>query len=240
MPFPRVKGQIYEDGFHLPLAIRWGAQIKPGRVVDDFINVRDFAPTFLELAAVAAPSSMTGKSLAALLRSEKSGQVEADRNAMLIGKERHDLGRPHDWGYPVRAIRTPEFLFVHNYEPDRWPACNPETGLGNCDDGPTKTLLVEQQGKFYDLSFGKRPEFELYRISNDPECLQNLAEDPAFSKTKNELNERLNAMLKAEKDPRALGAGAVFDTYKYLGERKGKGYDEWLEQKKQSAAGKAD
>ena len=24
MPFPRVKGQIYEDGYHLPLAMRWG------------------------------------------------------------------------------------------------------------------------------------------------------------------------------------------------------------------------
>ncbi|HEY2837862.1 MAG TPA: sulfatase [Pirellulales bacterium] len=232
MPFPRVKGQIYEDGFHLPLAIRWGEQIKPGRVVDDFVNVRDFAPTFLELAGVAVPASMTGKSLAGLLRSEKSGQIEAERNVMLVGKERHDLGRPHDWGYPVRAIRTPEFLFVHNYEPNRWPACNPETGLGNCDDGPTKTLLVEQQGKFYDLSFGKRPEFELYRVSIDAECLKNLADDPAFAAVKKELHERLNTMLKAEQDPRALGQGAIFDTYKYLGERKGKGYDEWLARQK--------
>src|SRR5690606_38574449 len=24
MPFPFVKGQIFEDGFHLPLAMRWG------------------------------------------------------------------------------------------------------------------------------------------------------------------------------------------------------------------------
>jgi len=24
MPFPRVKGQMYEDDFHLPLAVRWG------------------------------------------------------------------------------------------------------------------------------------------------------------------------------------------------------------------------
>ncbi|MCD6050375.1 MAG: arylsulfatase family protein [Verrucomicrobia bacterium] len=33
MPFPYVKGQIHEDGFHLPLAMRWGKGIKPGRVV---------------------------------------------------------------------------------------------------------------------------------------------------------------------------------------------------------------
>ena len=34
MPFPRVKGQIYEAGFHMPMAIRWGRRVKPGRVVE--------------------------------------------------------------------------------------------------------------------------------------------------------------------------------------------------------------
>ena len=72
MPFPRVKGQIYEHGFHLPLAIRWGG-IKGGRVVDDFINVRDFAPTFLELAGREPHANMTGKSFLDVLQSGKSG-----------------------------------------------------------------------------------------------------------------------------------------------------------------------
>ena len=43
MPFPRVKGQIYEDGFHIPLAIRWGKHqawtiedsIQHSRLLDD-------------------------------------------------------------------------------------------------------------------------------------------------------------------------------------------------------------
>ncbi|MBS14457.1 MAG: hypothetical protein CME19_23070 [Gemmatimonadetes bacterium] len=26
MPFPQVKGQMYDDDFHLPLAVRWGAR----------------------------------------------------------------------------------------------------------------------------------------------------------------------------------------------------------------------
>ncbi len=59
---------------------------------------------------------MTGKSIASLLRSEQSGWIE-DRNVMLVGKERHDLGRPNDLGYPVRAIRTRDFLYVHNFHP---------------------------------------------------------------------------------------------------------------------------
>ncbi len=47
-----VKGQIHEDAFHLPLAMRWGNGIKPGRVVEDFVNVRDLAPTYMELAGL--------------------------------------------------------------------------------------------------------------------------------------------------------------------------------------------
>lgn len=226
MPFPRVKGQIYEDGYHLPLAMRWGKGIKPGRVVEDFINVRDLAPTYLELAGLPMHEQMSGRSLADILRSKKNGFVE-DRKVMIAGKERHDIGRPNDWGYPVRAIRTTEFFYSHNYHPERWPACNPETGYRNCDDGPTKAWIVEHKGPFYDLSFNYRPEEELYNIATDPECLRNLAADPKFAAVKKELREKMETTLKEEKDPRALGNEAVFDTYKYLGKRTGKGYAEW-------------
>jgi arylsulfatase A-like enzyme len=227
MPFPRVKGQIYEHGFHIPLAVRWGRNIKPGRTVDDFINVRDFAPTFLELAGIARPASMTGRSFAPALRAEGSGWIDRSRNRMVVGKERHDLGRPNDWGYPVRAIRTPEFLYVHNYEPDRWPAGNPETSYPNCDNSPTKTLVTSRFDQFYRLSFGKRPAEELYRVADDPDCIKNLAADPALQATKAELRKEMEASLRADQDPRVLGQGAIFDTYRYLGDR-GHSYDNWL------------
>jgi arylsulfatase A-like enzyme len=232
MPFPFVKGQIFEDAFHLPLAMRWGRTIKPGRVVEDFVNVRDFAPTFLEIAKVKPHPQMSGRSLLKTLRSEKSGWIDPSQNVMLTGKERHDLGRPHDWGYPVRAIRTPEFLYAHNFFPDRWPAGNPETDYPNCDASPTKELIKSLGGYYYDLSFGKRPADELFHLSDDPECVRNLADDPFYAATMAELREKLFATLRKEKDPRALGNGAVFDTYKFLG-GSGKSYGAWL--KRQSA-----
>lgn len=227
MPFPYVKGQIFEDGFHLPLAMRWGDAIKPGRVVEDFINVRDFAPTYLELAGVKMHPQMSGTSLGNILRSDKSGWVERDRNVMLAGKERHDLGRPNDWGYPVRAIRTPEYLYIHNYHPERWPACNPETDFGNCDPGPTKEVVKALGGYFYELAFGMRPPDMLFRLSNDPECVRNLANDPAYAPVMAELKTRMLGMLREEQDPRALGNGAIFDTYKYVAGR-AKAYDTWM------------
>lgn len=226
-PFPRVKGQIYEHGFRLPLAARWGQEVPGGRVVEDFINVRDLAPTFLEAAGLSPPPSMTGRSFLPLLKSRRSGWIDPSRNRMLVGKERHDLGRPHDWGYPVRALRTPEFLYLRNYHPERWPVGNPETYYGNCDNSPTKTLLTRRFDKYYRLNFGKRPAEELYRIAEDPDCVHNLASDPHFRSVKYQLRREMEELLQEEEDPRILGRPEVFEQCEYVGNRD-HSYEAWL------------
>ena len=227
MPFPRVKGQIYEHGFHIPLAIRWGKNIGAGRSVDDFINTRDFAPTFLELAGLQPAGTMTGKSFLDVLKSGKSGMVDNSRNTMLIAKERHDLGRPNDQGYPVRAMRDRKFLYVRNYEPDRWPAGNPETGYTNVDDGPTKTDMISRFDKFYQMSFSKRPAEELYLVGKDPDCVENLASNLEYAAVKRRMREGMEELLRGEGDPRMLGRADFFDTILYTGPRT-HSYDNWL------------
>ncbi len=231
MPFPRVKGQIYEYGFHLPMAVRWGG-MEGGRKVEDFINVRDLMPTFLELAGAEIPDTVTGKSFLDVLRSNKAGQVDMTRNRMLVGKERHDLGRPNDAGYPVRALRTEEFLYVRNFEPDTWPAGNPETDYRNVDDSPTKSRVLRSFDEYYRMSFGKRPAEELYHISEDPACVNNLAGKPEFFQIKTAMREEMMQTLVEEGDPRASGNEEVFETYRYTG-RRSHSYDAWLENQKE-------
>jgi arylsulfatase A-like enzyme len=201
--------------------------IKAGRVVQDFINVRDLAPTYMELAGLKPHEQMTGKSIANILRSDQSGWIE-NRDVMLTGKERHDIGRPHDWGYPARAIRTKDFLYVHNFHPERWPVGDPQTDFGNIDPGPTKEIIKLLGGYYFDLSFGKRPPDELYDIKHDPECINNLANDLFYTAKMDELRYTMMKMLKDEGDPRATGEAEVIETYKYTGNRGTKGYAEWL------------
>lgn len=234
MPFPYVKGQIHDDAYRLPLIIRWPGVVHPGFVVKEFANVRDIAPTFLEMAGLPAHTQMTGRSLLNSLRGLPSRTDNPSLNTMLVGKERHDIGRPHDWGYPVRGIRTQEYLYVRNYFPERWPAGNPETEYPNTDNSPTKRLLLTMGGYYFDLSFGKRPIDELYRIEGDPGCVINLAQDPAYETIKQDLRTEMLRQLRLEQDPRALGNGAIFDTYPYKGPRR-TGYDDWLK-KNASAA----
>ncbi len=225
MPFPRIKGQEYESSNHLPLAIMWKNGIqKPGRVIDDYVSFIDYAPTFLEAAGITPAQTkmqtITGRSLSDIFNSDQSGQVNPDRDHVVIGKERHDIGRPNDWGYPIRGIVKDNLLYLQNYEIDRWPSGHPATGYLNCDGSPTKTVCLnarEQVGmeNYWSWSFGKRPAEELYRLDIDPDCMSNLADNAEFAHLQMELKQLLEQVLYAQEDPRALGNGQVFDEYLY-------------------------
>ena len=229
MPFPRVKGQIYDEDFHVAFAVRWGDKIKPGRTVTDFINFPDVAPTLMEAAELKPHQQMTGKSFLNLLLSDKSGRVDKKRHFSLVGKERHDMGRVEgdqiNVGYPSRAIRTDRYFYAHNYKPNRWPAGDPEYGYNNTDDSPTKTYVTglketDPDYKYYSLAFGKRPADELYDVVMDPDCINNLATDPLFASIVKDLKSTMDKALTNQKDPRALGMGDIFDYYPQIREEK--------------------
>ncbi len=225
MPFPRIKGQTYEMSAHMPLAIMWPDGIEdPGRVVDDFVSFADFAPTFIELAGLnwedTGMHPAAGRSLTDILYTDEEGHINPERDHILVGKERHDVGRPYDWGYPIRGIIRGDMLYIRNFEHTRWPAGNPETGYLNTDGSPVKTLILENRTTpgmyhYWDWNLGKRPAEELYNIAEDPYCINNLAGDPAHIETKQKLKEEMYDKLKQQGDPRMFGRGYVFDAYPY-------------------------
>jgi uncharacterized sulfatase len=221
-PFPRGKTNLYDYGTRQPLAVRWGAKAKAGRVVDDFISFCDFAPTFLEAAGLPVLPEMTGRSFLGVLASGKAGRVDPKRDCVIVGRERHVGGncRPGGVGYPMRSIRTHAFRYIRNYMPDRWPVGDPP-GYADCDGGPTKSYMVKNAddpkvAPLFELCFGKRPAEELYDISKDPDEIKNVAADPAYAETKKRLAADLEKFLTETKDPRVVG-GAKFDEYPYLG-----------------------
>jgi arylsulfatase A-like enzyme len=235
MPFPRCKSNNYDSGARIPLAIRWGSGIKKtGRVIDDFISTTDLAPTFLKLAGVKVPEVMSGKSLVDILQSSSEGIVDAEnRSFVLHGKERHVPGQEeHMGGYPVRAIRNHDFLYIRNFEPERWPngtpdylkAAIPYCWLADCDNGPTKTYMDNNREKdghhanLWNLSFGKRPSEELYDCNKDPEQLVNLANNRAYQEIRDTLATLLLEQLELTADPRSAAIEDFdFDAVPYLG-----------------------
>lgn len=226
MPFPRAKANLYDAGTRVPLAICWPAHIKGGRVSNTFISFTDFAPTFLEAAGLKPVPEMTGISFLDLLE----GKKDTHRQEVFLERERHAGVRQGILGYPCRAIRTNEYLYIRNITPDRWPAGDPEkTGrrladnpekFGDVDDSPTKEFILQNRDeasikKYFELSFSKRPAEELYDLKNDPSQLINVADLPAYSGVKQKLHTKLENWMKKTADPRANNQEAVFDSYPY-------------------------
>ncbi len=238
MPFPRGKSNLYDLGTHVPLAMRWAMhwsdKVKGGRTIEDFVSLTDLAPTFLEAAGLKPGPDMTGRSLLGLLKSGRSGWVEPARAQVIYGKERHvpSQEKGNLSGYPSRAIRTREFLYIHNFKPELWPNGIPtaaEAQVGNsfadCDNGPTKSLLMGRRDdaairKYFDLAFAKRPAEELYDLAQDPDQLVNVASRPEYAPIAVGLSAKLRQELKATGDPRMLGdpgEAEKFDQYPYYG-----------------------
>ena len=192
---------------------------RPGRRVAEFVSLIDLAPTFLELLGVDGPKAgmapITGRSFANLLR----GESDPSRRFVILGRERNDVqarpGTPSGLGYPVRAIREGDLFYIHNFAPDRWPCGNSEFGLKDTDASPTKSFVSQlgDKDQFWQMSFGKRSQVELFDLAKDPDCINNLANDEAYVAKATTLREKLFTELKKQDDPRVLGQGDVFDNY---------------------------
>ncbi len=234
--FPRGKCNLYDLGTQVPLFAQWAGRAPGGRVVEDFVNLMDLAPTFLEAAGESVPSCMTGRSIVPLLRSKRSGWIDPQRDHVVTGRERHVAkARAGQLPYPQRAIRTRDYLYIRNFEPDRWPMGTP-TGLndpatepafervrentfvcfGDLDASPTKAWMVAnrkdpQWREHWRLGFDKRPAEELYDLRRDPDQMRNVATDSAYAETRARLAKRLMDTLQATGDPRVQGDGRTFE-----------------------------
>jgi N-sulfoglucosamine sulfohydrolase len=223
-PFPRGKCNLYDAGTRQPLAVMWPARIKPGQVCDDFINMMDFAPTFLDAAGLKPPGEMTGRSFLGLLTGAEN---PGSRKTVFVERERHANVRRGDIGYPMRAVRTREFLYVRNLKPDRWPAGDPQRWVsvgpfGDCDPGPTKDFILNHRddpkyASFFELSFAKRPAEELFDVAKDPDDLHNVADVPADAGHLADMRKLLDDWMQQTADPMINDGDDPFDRYPYFG-----------------------
>lgn len=216
MPFPRAKANLYEYGTHVPLAIR-GPGFRGGRRVEAPVSLVSLAATFYAAAGVKSPGPLTGRRLAPDL----AGAAE---EPIFTGRERHSSARPENLGYPCRAVRTRDWLYIRNYAPERDPAGDSRgadgdaAGYYDIDDSPTKRLMIQRRDDpavraLFHLAMGRRPAEELFGLRQDPAAMRNLAGLPEHAAVQGRLRERLEQHLKDTGDPRAGANPEVWETY---------------------------
>jgi len=226
---PRGLANLYDFGTKIPLIVTMPTQFKGDRVVDDFISLNDIAPTFLEMAGISIPKEMTAQSLANILNSDKNGIIDPKRDFIVTARERHAFVRKDGDGYGGRSIRTKDFLYIRNYDTERWPAGDPPL-FGDVDahmlhyPSPTKISILKnrKEGAYkemFRLAFAKRTEEELYDLRSDPYQLKNVAGLEGYKADREILAEKLNAYLTETKDPRMIGGEMKWIGAEYFAEK---------------------
>ncbi len=244
MAFPRAKANGYEYGIHVPMAISWPEKIKANRTVNDLISFTDIAPTILALTHTGSEGMMpiTGQNIEETLLSEQNGLTEHSKDFVFSSRERHSSSRWNNLGYPIRSMRTHDYLLVRNFKAERWPAgapqmlkedgspdtmhgrIHPQKGMydfsyTDIDPCPTKDVLIEKRDNpaispYFEMAVGKRAEYELFNIKKDPYCINDLAQKEEYKEKLTELVTQMDDYLQATGDPRYTSNPDIFESYK--------------------------
>jgi uncharacterized sulfatase len=240
MPFPRAKATVYEYGVHVPLVIAWPEAWPEAWRSTELVSLLDVTATIYAASGVEPPAAqpLAGHSLRDGRDPDPSG-----KSAIYCGRERHTSARYLTRGYPQRCLRSGDYLYIVNFQSQRWPAGAPEVfvdpfwnpdsgemdaaalsvGYKDIDASPSLDFLLENRNddslsSYFDLAVAHRPEFELFNVKNDPACLHNLAAEAGYAKVRDELHERLFAYLRETSDPRvtSVDADATWESYPRL------------------------
>jgi len=221
---PRGLANCYDTGTRVPLAIRWPGHVPAGIVTDEFVNLGEFAPTFLELAGLEPAPEMTERSFVDVMMGNRPA---VPRDHVFVERERHANVRVGDLSYPVRGIRTKDYLLLLNLRPERWPAGDPEMYVavgdyGDVDETPAKQVILQHKDepkmrRYYNLSFATRPEVELYDLGSDPYQTVNVAGKFEHASAQAELLWSLHEWMKETADPRVDPAYNGWDRFPYFG-----------------------
>ncbi len=213
---PRGKQFLYDGGIKVPIIIRWPGKIKAGEVRDDMVSTIDISKTILDAAGIEPPHPLHGLNLF-----DKS-----TKNRKYIFAARDKMDQTHD---AMRAIRSKEYKLIHNLMPERaWCQYNrykedsyPVLALLNVMN--LKGELSPEQSQFMASS---KPEFELYDLHNDPDELNNLANNSDYEEIKAELLKELNIW---REDIQDKGVSEEFRTGGWSEDYPTRSLEEWEE-----------
>ena len=106
---------MYEQAIRVPWMVRWPGKVKAGSVRKDWVINIDNAPTALDMAGVAVPEDMQGRSLKPLMG---GGPAPADWRKQLY-YHYYEFAPPH-WVMPHYGIRTEHHKLIYYYTVNEW------------------------------------------------------------------------------------------------------------------------
>jgi arylsulfatase A-like enzyme len=182
-PFPHCKTRVHVPGVRTPFIIRWPKRVRAGTTSRQVVSTVDIAPTVLQLAGLDPLDSFQGRSFAPVLSGAK----------ILIRRYAFAEHNWHDYRAFERAVHSQRYCYVRNWLPN-----TPGTPPADAVRSPTYEVMkqLHAAGKLKPAQQGcietPRPTEFLYDVQADPDCINNLADDPALQSTLGEMRSALD------------------------------------------------
>jgi N-sulfoglucosamine sulfohydrolase len=194
MPLPFAKTQMYHHSTRTPWVVRWPGVIKAGTVEErHMISGVDVLPTLLDIAGIAQPKGIDGRSFLPVLHGKKQNGRD-----MVFKQHNENSGGNRN---PMRAVQTREHLYIFN------PWSDGVRVMGTATSGTPTNRRMKELAKTdpkiaarVQLMEHRVPE-EFFNVTRDPDCLRNLIDDPGSQKEIKRLRAELEAWMKKTNDP---------------------------------------
>ena len=217
MAFPGAKTTVYEAGLRVPFVVRDPRQARKGVTNMAMISHVDITPSILDLAGALDADQSAPKTFLPVPRNksgDNDGQVPKQyhgRSWVPIITESNptgwdQIGASHTFHeiqmyYPMRVVRDRKYKLIWNiahrqpypFASDLWAAATWQAQWEQGKDARYGSRTVD--------SYINRPEFELFKVSDDPNETRNLSEDPEFTGILSTYQDKLKAMQKRTGDP---------------------------------------
>ncbi len=205
--FPRYKRWLYETGLKVPLMVhipeKW-AHLAPqamGTTSDARVGFVDLPATTLKLAGLPPLPAHQGQTFL-------GGAYEK------LNLDAYNFGardRADDVEDLSRCVRNERYLYIRNYMPFR-PYLRNSVIFSDTKGSVREVRQVMESGKapaFIEAMFQPKPHEELYDLWEDPNEMNNLAEDPAYAEIKADLHQKLNTWTLEIRDAAFLAEGEM-------------------------------
>jgi N-sulfoglucosamine sulfohydrolase len=192
MAVPFAKCNTYFASTHTPWLTRWPGEAQGGSTCDDFISGIDFLPTVLDAIRLPMLDGMDGRSFVPLLK----GEAEEGRDFVFTQIDSKAGGA----AVPMRCVQNKQFGYIFNmWVRDEYRYRNNNEGLcmKAMEEAAKDDPAIAERVRMHRY---RVPE-ELYDLEADPDCLNNLMDDPAYEVQRDAMRAALKHQMEESRDP---------------------------------------
>jgi N-sulfoglucosamine sulfohydrolase len=194
------KATLYHDGLRTPVIVRWPGKVRAGSIDEkSIVSSIDIVPTLLDAAGIPALEGIEGRSFIDLLT---GGENPSPREYAYAASNYFHLPTPEQF-LPHRAIIDTAYCYIWNSYVTR--------------SGDEKTFQRSWMDVVQPCLDGRYPELsrkvnsilhkveeELFDLTADPGCWNNLANSPEHREILKTYRNRLRHEMEASNDPELI------------------------------------